>query len=164
MTKHKTCQESDTMRWLQTNIFFFAISQHADKVNQLSKSKFYQLKSDIQSLVNILCCRFRCFIAASATVITHNAASLLVVQGQTGHRHTVLWIAHRTAQAYGVSAIALEFLSYTPVLRLPLLITDCCLVSQRPLFPQCARWCMWVNLFFGQREALWWSGNRNSLQ
>lgn len=53
--------------------------------------------------------------------------------------------AEATAQVYGVSSIALELFSYTPVPKLPMLITDCCLASQHPLCPRCTwRVCVCV--------------------
>lgn len=43
----------------------------------------------------------------------------------------------------GVISIALELFSHPPVLRLQMLITDCCLTSQHPLCLQSA-WCVCV--------------------
>lgn len=76
-----------------------------------------------------------CFIAAPATGVTHNAASLLVLQWPD-RAHPVHWTSQRTA--HGVSSIAVELFSHAPIQSLTMLITVCCLASQNPLCPYCA--------------------------
>ena len=111
-----------TTRWQELTTV--TLTQHADKVNQqllVSWNQTFPYKHLVGFQV------LRCCISDSR----HTQSSLTVSRAEA--RQGNILSAHRAAQVYGVSSVALELFSlHTPVLRLPMLITDCCLVSQRP--------------------------------